>query len=132
MHDDEQQIQTQIERWAAAVHRGDMGAVLADHSADIVMFDVPPPHDGVRGIGAYRETWPGFFEWQARGASFEIVSLDVTAGEDVAYAHALLRCGMPEELAANPANRLRLTLGLRKEQGRWVVAHEHHSFPLDS
>jgi uncharacterized protein (TIGR02246 family) len=132
MHDDEQQIRTLIERWAAAVHRGDMGAVLADHSADIVMFDVPPPHDGVRGIGAYRETWPGFFEWQARGASFEIVSLDVTAGEDVAYAHALLRCGMPEELAANPANRLRLTLGLRKEQGRWVVAHEHHSFPLDS
>jgi ketosteroid isomerase-like protein len=24
---------------------------------------------------------------------------------------------------------LRLTLGLRKENGRWVVAHEHHSFP---
>ena len=132
MTDDEEQIRTLVESWAEAVHRGDMAGVLADHSADIVMFDVPPPHDGVRGIGAYRETWPGFFEWQARGASFEIVSLDVTAGEDVAYAHALLRCGMPEELAANPANRLRLTLGLRKEQGRWVVAHEHHSFPLDS
>ena len=25
--------------------------------------------------------------------------------------------------------RLRLTLGLRKEGGRWTVAHEHHSFP---
>jgi len=47
----------------------------------------------------------------------------------VAYAHALLRCGMPQELSENPENRLRLTLGLRKEQGRWVVAHEHHSFP---
>ncbi|MFD9224959.1 nuclear transport factor 2 family protein [Streptomyces sp. NPDC060064] len=22
-----------------------------------------------------------------------------------------------------------LTVGLRKERGRWVVAHEHHSFP---
>jgi ketosteroid isomerase-like protein len=96
-----------------------------------VMFDVPPPHDGVRGIDAYRDMWPPFFEWQARGASFEIVELDVTAGADVAYAHALLRCGMPDELAANPANRLRLTLGLRKERGRWVVAHEHHSFPLE-
>jgi uncharacterized protein (TIGR02246 family) len=132
MSDDEQQIRTLIERWAAAVHRGDMSGVLADHAADIVMFDVPPPYVGVRGIDAYRETWPGFFEWQARGASFEIVSLEVTAGDDVAYAHALLRCGMPEELAEKPANRLRLTLGLRREQGRWVVAHEHHSFPLDS
>jgi uncharacterized protein (TIGR02246 family) len=128
MRDDEQQIRTLVARWAAAVHRGDMDAVLADHADDIVMFDVPPPHDGIRGIDAYRETWPGFFEWQARGASFEIVDLDVTAGEDVAYAHALLRCGMPEELAEHPESRLRLSLGLRKADGRWVVAHEHHSF----
>ncbi|WP_395475379.1 hypothetical protein [Saccharopolyspora spinosa] len=34
----------------------------------------------------------------------------------------------PEELAENPDRRLRLTLGLHKEHGRWVVAHEHHSF----
>ena len=128
MSNQEQEIRTLIERWAAAVHSGDLDADLADHSDDIVMFDVPPPHDGVRGIDAYRDTWPPFFEWQAQGATFEIVSLDVTAGSDVAYAHALLRCGTPEEHAENPARRLRLTLGLRREQGRWVVAHEHHSF----
>jgi uncharacterized protein (TIGR02246 family) len=130
MADDEQPIRNLIERWAEAVHRGEMDRVLADHAHDIVMFDVPPPYEGVRGIEAYRETWPPFFEWQARGASFEIVSLEVTAGDEIAWAHALLRCGMPQELADNPDNRLRLTLGLRKEHGRWVVAHEHHSFPL--
>lgn len=46
------------------------------------MFDVPPPQEGVRGIDTYRETWPPFFEWQAGGASFDILSLDVTAGDD--------------------------------------------------
>jgi uncharacterized protein (TIGR02246 family) len=129
MSGDREPIRDLIMRWAAAVHQGDLEAVLADHAADIVMFDVPPPYEGVRGIEAYRETWPPFFRWQAQGASFEIESLDITAGDDVAFAFALLRCGTPEELAANPANRLRLTLGLRKEHGRWVVAHEHHSFP---
>jgi uncharacterized protein (TIGR02246 family) len=129
MPDDVRQIRTLIEAWAEAVHRGDLDTVLADHADDIVMYDVPPPYEGVRGLDAYRETWPPFFEWQANGATFEIESLDVTAGDDVAYAHALLRCGTPKELADNPSNRLRLTLGLRKEQGRWVVAHEHHSFP---
>ena len=129
MSDDVTQIRTLIERWAKAVHIGDIEGVLADHAADIVMFDVPPPEDGVRGIDAYRETWPGFFEWQRTGAVFEIISLDVTVGQEVAYAYALLRCGTPEELASDPDNRLRLTLGLRKEDGRWVVAHEHHSFP---
>jgi uncharacterized protein (TIGR02246 family) len=129
--DDEAQIRSLIERWAQAVHAGDMDGVLADHADDIVMFDVPPPYQGVRGIDAYRRMWPPFFHWQARGASFDIEELVVGAGDTVAYAYALLRCGMPEELEKNPANRLRLTIGLRKEDGRWVVAHEHHSFPLD-
>jgi uncharacterized protein (TIGR02246 family) len=129
MANDQEQIQALIQRWAEAVHGGDMPGVLASHSDDIVMFDVPPPYEGVRGIDSSRETWPPFFEWQAQGASFEIVSLDVTAGDQVGYAHALLRCGTQKEFADNPENRLRLTLGLRKEEGRWVVAHEHHSFP---
>jgi uncharacterized protein (TIGR02246 family) len=123
----ESEIRALIESWATAVHAGDLDAVLADHSDDIQMFDVPPPNE-LRGIHAYRETWPPFFEWQKR-AVFEIVSLDVTAGEDVAFATALLRCGTEEELRADPENRLRLTVGLRKEDGRWVVSHEHHSFP---
>jgi ketosteroid isomerase-like protein len=91
------------------------------------VFDVPPPNE-VRGIDAYRETWPPFFEWQRRGASFEIVWLDVTAGADVAFATALLRYGTEGELAKDPDNRLRLTIGLRREDDRWVVSHEHHSF----
>ncbi|MHB8234194.1 MAG: YybH family protein [Solirubrobacteraceae bacterium] len=132
MPDEEQQIRGLVERWVRAVHAGDMAGVLADHAEDIVMFDVPPPYEGVHGIEAYRETWPGFFEWQARGASFELESLQVTAGERVAYAHGLLRCDTPEGLAEKPDNRLRLTLGLRKENGRWTVAHEHHSFADDS
>jgi uncharacterized protein (TIGR02246 family) len=123
----ESEIRALIESWATAVHAGDLDAVLADHSDDIQMFDVPPPNE-LRGIEAYRETWPPFFEWQKR-AVFEIVSLDVTAGADVAFATALLRCGTEEELRADPDNRLRLTVGLRKEDGRWVVSHEHHSFP---
>jgi uncharacterized protein (TIGR02246 family) len=125
---DEAAIRELIIRWADAVHTGDLETVLADHDPNIVMFDVPPPYNGLRGIGAYRESWPPFFEWQRQGASFEIVELDVTAGRDVAFAWALVRCGKPEEFEANPDNRLRFTIGLRKQNGRWVVTHEHHSF----
>ena len=126
---DEAAIRDLITRWAEAVHAEDLQTVLAEHDPDIVMFDVPPPYEGVRGIEAYRDSWPPFFEWQRQGALFEIVELDVTAGNDVEFAHALLRCGMPAELEANPDNRLRVTVGLRKREGRWVVTHEHHSFP---
>jgi ketosteroid isomerase-like protein len=126
---DGQQIRELIQAWAAAAHDGDMDTVLADHSADIVMFDVPPPNDGVRGIEAYRDSWVPFFEYQARGAVFEIESLDVVAGDAVAFAYGLLRCGSPADFARDPLQRLRLTVGLRKVAGRWIVVHEHHSFP---
>ncbi len=91
------------------------------------MYDVPQPEDGVRGLAAYQETWPGFFRWQ-EGATFDLLALDVVAGPDVAFAYGLLRCGTPEELEAIPDRRPRLTVGLRKVDGRWTVLHEHHSF----
>ncbi|UBU16548.1 nuclear transport factor 2 family protein [Nonomuraea gerenzanensis] len=124
MIDDERQVRTLIERWAAAVRAGDLDGVAADHADDIVMHDVP---ENLRGIEAYRAAWPPFFGWLAQGVAFDIRSLEVTAGADVAYAHALLRCGPAEE---EREARLRITFGLRKEDGRWVVAHEHHSFPV--
>ena len=128
---DEQEIRSLIEAWAAAVHAGDLDRVLADHADDLVMFDVPPPYQGIRGLAAYAEAWPPFFTWQANGAVFDIESLEVTAGTDVAYAFGLLRCGTPDEFAENADRRLRLTVGLRKVDGRWVVAHEHHSFAIE-
>ncbi|GAA2718530.1 SgcJ/EcaC family oxidoreductase [Actinocorallia aurantiaca] len=131
MKNDEEQIRELVGGWAAAVRNGDLDGLLAGHTDDIVMFDVPPPHEGVRGLDAYRETWPPFLRWQAGGATFEIESLEVTAGGEVAFAYALLRCGTPEEFAAHPERRLRLTLGLRKQDGRWLIAHEHHSFPAE-
>ena len=39
MADDETQIGALIERWARAVHDGDLGGVLADHSDDVIVTD---------------------------------------------------------------------------------------------
>jgi ketosteroid isomerase-like protein len=125
---DVDEIQDLIHHWAEAVHRGDLDAVVRDHADDLVMFDVPPPHRGVRGLDEYRATWPGFFEWQRSGAVFEIAELEVVAGDDIGFAYALLRCGKPTEDDPVVEPRLRLSLGLRRDADRWVVAHEHHSF----
>ena len=67
---DEAAIRDLITRWAEAVHAEDLQTVLAEHDPDIVMFDVPPPYEGVRGIESYRDSWPPFFEWQRQGALY--------------------------------------------------------------
>jgi uncharacterized protein (TIGR02246 family) len=128
---DETEIRKIIEDWARSVRAKDIDAVLANHTRDILMFDVPPPV-AVEGIDAYRDTWPPFFQWQREhGGSFDIASLRVTAGADVAFATAVLLCASKDERERDDTPRLRLSIGLRKEDGRWQIAHEHHSYPLD-
>ena len=127
---DEAAIRDLITHWIKAIQAQDLDGVLAEHDPEIVQFDVPPPYDGVRGIDAYRDTWPPFFEWISQGAQLELVELNVVAGADVAFVYGLLRCGTAADFAANPDNRLRMTIGLRKHGDRWAVVHEHHSFPM--
>jgi ketosteroid isomerase-like protein len=128
---DEADIRQLVTNWVAAVAARDIDGVVAHHSDDLVMFDVPPPDDGLRTLAAYRESWLPFFDWQANtGGIFDLVELSVAAGADVGFAWALLRCGEPDYLAANPDRRLRVTFGLRKIDGHWTIGHEHGSFPL--
>ena len=125
---DNYDIKAMIHRRAEAVNLLEIDTQIADHAHEIVMFEVPPPHRGARGLEEYRATWPGFFDWQRSGAVFEIVELEVTAGDDVAFAHAMLRCGKPTEQDPVVEPRLPLTGGGRRDGVRWVVPQEHHSF----
>jgi len=129
-HTEEIRIKALLDAWADAVRRHDVPAILAHHSADMVMFDVPPPLQS-KGISAYAETWDLMFRYHKPGAAFDIEELTVTAGQDVAFAVAIMRCG--PDSSSNPADRdgflFRLTVGLRKVEGEWRIAHEHHSVP---
>ncbi len=69
---DRDEIRDLITRWAAAVGACDLNGVLAQHDSEVVMFDVPPPYRGVRGIDEYRESWGPFFEWLRKGSTFEL------------------------------------------------------------
>ena len=129
---EEFEIRRLIEEWARAVNARDLKGVLADHAENIVMFDVPPPVE-LRGIDAYRDSWPAFFRWlENESGAFEIVRLDVTAGDTVAFATALLRCGTKVSLAKDDTAQLRLTIGLHNIDGAWKIVHEHHSFPAEA
>jgi ketosteroid isomerase-like protein len=127
---DEARIKTLLEDWAQAVRRHDLPAILAHHTSDIVMFDLPPPLQ-CRGIEAYEQTWDLMFRYHKPGTAFEFRELAVTAGADVAFAVAILWCG--PDASSNPADSdgflFRLTVGLRKIAGDWRITHEHHSVP---
>jgi uncharacterized protein (TIGR02246 family) len=125
---DEAEIRDLIERWAKAVRDKDFDGILANHSAKILMFDVPPPFES-KGIKAYRETWDLFFSSQPEPVAFDIQRMDVFAGADVAFVAALLQCAEKGKNGERTKLDFRLTIGLRKIEGRWMILHEHHSVP---
>lgn len=123
-------IKVLLEAWAEAVRRHDVPAILAHHDRDMVMFDLPPPLQ-CKGIAAYEETWGLLFRYHKPEVAFDFEELTVTAGQDVAFAVAVMRCG--PNSSSNPAEKdgflFRLTVGLRKLEGEWRITHEHHSVP---
>lgn len=121
-------VRTVVESWLAAVRRRDIAGILQNHSPDIVMFDVPPPFQS-RGIEAYRKTWDLFFSWSSDPVAFDVTEMSITAGADVAFAVAAMRCAGPGANGEPESLDFRLTVGLRKIDGRWTITHEHHSVP---
>jgi uncharacterized protein (TIGR02246 family) len=121
-------IRNVIESWTAAVRRRDFAGILQNHSSDIVMFDVPPPLQS-RGIEAYRKTWDLFFSWSNDPIPFAVTEMNITAGREVAFVVATMRCASPGPNGEQEALDFRLTVGLRKLDGQWTITHEHHSVP---
>jgi uncharacterized protein (TIGR02246 family) len=117
---DETRIRQLVEDWAKAAREKNMEGVLAHHADDVVMFDVPLPLQS-RGIDEYKKTWELFFAHNRGGdGSFDVTELHISASDTAAFCHALLRIFN---------STARLTVGLRKERGQWVITHEHHSYP---
>jgi uncharacterized protein (TIGR02246 family) len=128
MSTDQSAIRELVENWASAVRAKDLNGILANHSPDILMFDVPMPLVS-RGIDAYRKTWDLFFSWAEDPVVFAITEMDITAGDEVAYVTALMRCAGTEKNGEKIKLDFRLTMGLRNLDGKWTVMHEHHSIP---
>ena len=118
----ETKIRALVEQWAGAVRAKDMDGALANHTDDIVMFDVPMPLQS-KGMEEYKKTWELFFDHSPGGpGSFDVTELRIVASESVAYCHALVRI---------VDAKVRVTIGLRNEEGQWLIAHEHHSYPVE-
>jgi uncharacterized protein (TIGR02246 family) len=130
MTDNESEVRAIIENWAKAVRQRDIDGILANHADDIVMYDIPPPFES-KGVEAYRNTWDTFFKWSKDSGVFDITELNIVAGDDVAFAYASMKCMGYTESGEEEPLQFRLTVGLEKQDGKWLIGHEHHSIPSD-
>ena len=119
-----------FDNWAAAVRAEDFNAIRSNHSPDMLMFDVPSPLF-LRGLDTYMDTWTLFYKSQVKPVVFNFDDIEITAGQDVAFVTAIGHCVYIPQGGCPTKLEFRLTMGLRKQDGKWWILHEHHSVPAE-
>ncbi|MFC4066573.1 YybH family protein [Actinoplanes subglobosus] len=125
------EIQEVIERKAALLETGDAEAILSYYADGFVEFNLAPPlrQPGDRRDPELLRAWMANFEKPPRR---EVTQLEITTDGDVAFATSIDRMsGVPRGAAEGFTLWFRVTLGLRRVGGRWLVTHEHESVPFE-
>ncbi|MDQ1645973.1 MAG: hypothetical protein QOJ50_2157 [Cryptosporangiaceae bacterium] len=125
------EIREVVEGKVAALAAGDVKAMLAYYAPDVVQYSLAPPlrqlTEGQDPVPV--ENWIATFEAPPRR---EVTHLEITEGADVAFATSLDRLtATPKGMTDSFTLWFRVTLGLRRIDGRWLVTHEHSSVPFE-
>lgn len=126
----EAEVRELVDSWLEAIHARDVDGIVSHYAPDIRAFDAVQQLQ-FKGTDAYGKHWKACLDMCPGPMTFEIHDLNVTAGDDVAFAHALSRCGATGEDGEEKASWFRMTAGYRRVNGAWKVVHEHFSAPFE-
>jgi len=120
-------VRAVIEDWANALRNKDADRVMSHIAQDVVHFSLAPPlvSDELNGSGLQK--W--FDSWQGP-LGYEFRELAIMAGDTVAFCHCLNRLSGTLTTGEKSDMWLRHTLGFRKIDGQWKIAHAHESVPF--
>jgi uncharacterized protein (TIGR02246 family) len=130
--DDEAAIRALEDNFARAVNAGDIDAMMKNYVSDdsLVVFDVVPPRQHV-GPDEYRKAWRGYFAHFRGPPKFTITDLVIVVDASVGFSHSIQRT-VATDTQGHPVDRtVRVTDGYRKIAGKWLIALEHISVPVD-
>ena len=125
----EAEIRQLIDNWAAALRAKDSNALMSHYTPDILVFDLAPPLQ-YAGIDAYRKNFEEWFPSFEGPIGYEIRDLSITTGDDAAFSHSLNRISGTRTSGEQTDVWVRATVGFRKVDGKWRIAHEHASVPF--
>lgn len=131
MPTDQEQIREIIKNWANATQDGRKDDVLTNHAPNALIFDPLPPlkyDDAASYRKSFDKWWPDTVDGKGL---FEVNDLTVVSGDDVAFAHALVRCGGVAPDGSAFEDVVRVTHCLQKRVGEWKIIHSHTSMPID-
>ena len=114
----------------APVAAKDVRTLAARQHPDIIAFTVLPPlHSrGAAGVEAATRAW---FDGYATDIGYEVRDLHVTVGGDVGFCSFLYHVSGTLKAGGKVDMWVRATLGCVRQDGRWLIVHDHESTPFD-
>ena len=122
-------IRERVETLAKALRAKDVDALMAHYAPDMTVFDVQPPLQ-VNGRDAYRKNFEAWFGTVRGPIDYEMRDLQITANGDIAFCRCLSHVRSMRTNGEKADYWVRVTSGLRKMNGQWMVTHEHISAPI--
>ncbi len=121
----EQLIKSIIDNWAQAVR----AKIFREYLLIIlpIFYCLMCPNLFSQRYRYLRLSWEQvFYNWYGDDGQFEVIELNITAGNDVAFCHGIINCSGVEK-GQKVSIKVRLTIGLKKISNQWLITHEHHS-----
>jgi ketosteroid isomerase-like protein len=132
LKDDEAAIRALEENLAIAITSRDVDAIMKNYvpGDSFIIFDVVPRKE-YRGANTYRSYWVEMFTHFAGPFKFSITELGITVGGNIGFGHSFQHVS-GTDIQGSPVDRTVLvTNGYRKIDGKWLIALEHVSVPVD-
>jgi ketosteroid isomerase-like protein len=125
-----QEIQDVIEARHTHLAAGDVKAMLESYAPQVIQYTLAPPlveaTDGRDVLPT--EQWIATFEAPPRRT---VTQLEIVADGDVAFATSIdSMTATPKGASESFTLWYRVTLGLRRVDGQWLIVHEHASVPF--
>jgi uncharacterized protein (TIGR02246 family) len=130
--DDVAAIRALEDNFAAALNAADLDAMMKNYVSDtsLIVFDLVPPREHV-GADQYRKAWQSYFAHFEGTPMFSIRDLVITVDGDVGFSHSIQQTVGIDKQGRSVDRTVRVTDGYRKIGGKWLIAMEHISVPVD-
>ena len=123
----EKEIRGVLDKWATAIRKKDVDGVANQFSGESVRFYLAPPLQATVPLRENLQSWFASFRGEI---GYEMRDLQIFVSNEVAYARSFNRIVGTRTTGEKVDMWLRETFGLRKIDGRWLIAHAHESVPF--
>lgn len=126
----QEEIQEFINQYAEYAASGDIPQLMNLYTDDVIGFDLMMPFQATNKV-EYRKAWEIYAQHSRFPLTYEFSEIKIHADQNLGFYTAQLHLIGSTTDNKNIDMWMRVSCGLVKEAGKWLIKHEHSSVPIE-